>query len=52
MQVNIQKKTLKQIMTFNKKNCLELLKYEKLVTEKFHQTLGEYDSEKYFELQN
>ena len=39
-------------MTFNKKNCLKLLKYEKLVTEKFQQTLGEYDSEKYFELQN
>ena len=28
------------------------MKYEKLVTEKFQQTLGEYDSEKYFELQN
>ena len=39
-------------MTFNKKNCLKLLKYEKLVTEKFQQRLGEYDSEKYFELQN
>ena len=39
-------------MTFNKKKCLELLKYEKLVTEKFEQTLGEYDLEKYFELQN
>ena len=39
-------------MTFNKKNCLKLLKYEKLVTEKFQQTLVEYDSEKYFELQN
>jgi len=39
-------------MTFNKKNCLKLLKYEKLVTEKFQQTLGEYDSKKYFELQN
>ena len=39
-------------MTFNKKNCLKLLKYEKLVTEKFQQTLSEYDSEKYFELQN
>ena len=39
-------------MTFNKKNCLKLLKYEKLVTETFQQTLGKYDSEKYFELQN
>lgn len=39
-------------MTFNKKNCFKLLKYEKLVTEKFQQTLDEYDSEKYFELQN
>jgi hypothetical protein len=39
-------------MTFNKKNCLKLLEYEKLVTEKFQQTLGKYDSEKYFELQN
>lgn len=39
-------------MTFSKKNCLKLLKYEKLVTEKFQQMLGEYDSEKYFELQN
>jgi len=35
-------------MTFNKKNCLKLLKYEKLVTEKFQQTLGEYDSKKIF----
>ena len=48
----IKKKHGKQIMTFSKKNCLKLLKYEKLVTEKFQQTLGEYDSEKYFELQN
>ena len=39
-------------MMFNKKKCLELLKYEKLVTETFQQTLGEYDSEKYFKLQN
>ena len=39
-------------MTLNKKRCLELLKYEKVVTKKFQQTLGEYDSEKYFELQN
>ena len=38
-------------MTFNKKNCLKLLKYEKLVTEKFQQPLDEYDSEKFFELQ-
>lgn len=39
-------------MTFNKKNCLKLLKYEKLVKEKFDQTLGEYDSKKHFELRN
>lgn len=39
-------------MTFNKKNCLKLLIYEKLVTEKFQQTLVEYDSKKYLELQN
>lgn len=39
-------------MIFNKKNCLKYLKYEKLVTEKLQQTLGEYDSEKYFEPQN
>jgi len=39
-------------MTFNKKKCLKLLKYEKLVTEKFQQTLDEYDLEKYFELQH
>ena len=39
-------------MTLNKKKCLKLLKYEKLVTEKFQQTLGEYDSKKYFELRN
>jgi len=39
-------------MTFNKKNCSKLLKYEKLVTEKFQQTLSEYDSEKYFELRH
>lgn len=39
-------------MILNKKNCLKLLKYEKLVTEKFQQTLGEYNLEKYFERQN
>ena len=39
-------------MTFNQKNCLKLLEYDKFVTEKLQQTLNEYDSEKYFELQN
>jgi hypothetical protein len=38
-------------MTFNKKNCLKLLEYEILVTEKFQQKLGEYDSIANFELQ-
>ena len=39
-------------MTLNKKKCLELLKHEKLVKEKFQQSLDEYDLKKYFELQN
>ena len=37
---------------FNKKKCLELLEYEKLVAEKFQQTLDNYDLEKYYQLQS
>ena len=39
-------------MSFDKANCLKLLKYEKLVKENFQITLREYNLEKYFGLQN
>ena len=39
------------MMTFNKKNCLNLLKYKKYVEKNFQQKLSDYDSKKYFELQ-
>lgn len=40
------------MMSFDKAKCLKLLNYKKLVQEKFGITIREYNSEKYFELQN
>lgn len=42
----------KFIMNFDKAKCLKLLNYKRLIEEKFETTLREYDSEKYFELEN